>query len=105
MNVILPVRYLGEEVNGAGGTMGIPGLIIQIYQTTPKTNGMKSTKCVAVLSYLGMKNVKLLLYSVILFHFKTRKVITSAVTESVTADLFIKKCNTEIQFTEKGTHT
>lgn len=94
MNVALLVQNLAEEVNRAAGTKGIPGLVIQIYQTTLKINGMKGIKHIAVFSYLGMKNVTLLLYSVIFFHLKTRKVVTLVVTKSEQQLIYLsrRKC-------------
>lgn len=94
MNVVLLVQNLAEEVNRAAGTKGIPGLVIQIYQTTLKISGMKGIKHIAVFSYLGMKNVTLLLYSVIFFHLKTRKVVTLVVTKSEQQLIYLsrRKC-------------
>ena len=51
MTTVLLEQDLGEEENRVTGTKGIPGLVIQIYQTTLKINGMKGIKHVAVFSY------------------------------------------------------
>lgn len=51
MTTVLLEQDLGEEENRVTGTKGIPGLVIQIYQTTLKINGMKGIKHVAVFGY------------------------------------------------------
>lgn len=51
MTIVLLEENLGEEENRVARTKGIPGLVIHIYQTTLKINGMKGIKHVAVFSY------------------------------------------------------
>lgn len=49
MTIVLLEENLGEEENRVARTKGITGLVIHIYQTTLKINGMKGIKHVAVL--------------------------------------------------------
>lgn len=53
MNVVLLVHNLGDEVNRAGRTKRIPGLVIKICQIYPRIIGIKDIKLVAVFIILG----------------------------------------------------
>lgn len=90
MNVVFLAQNLGDKVNRAGGTKRLQGLVIQICQIYSRDQWYKKYQtCCCIQLFWDEKY--LFLYSVILFHFKTGKVITLFSTNNELTDLFLKK--------------